>query len=175
MAFSVDYEEMEKARTRFNSLPYNTTVSFKDLLHEVAVILSLSTYFLIGGLSIVVLLIVSAASGVESSGDSEHREVWWKWIRWVVLYAFASTLLGAITAMHSFNNISWIKFPDLWVEANEIYPPFPDFSGDSFYGLLRTGTIFYNVIPIVIAFIIISISKCAVGSHRIHLQKVSPQ
>jgi hypothetical protein len=177
MAFSVDFEEMDKARLRFDNVtsPYNAAASFEDILLEIATVLSISTYFLVGALSIVVLLIVSSSSGMESNGGNvEHRKIWWGWVRWVVLYSFASTLLGSIFALYSFNSISWIKFPDLYVERTNSPPRFPDFTGDSFYGLLRTGTIFYNVCPIVIAFTIISISKCAVGGVRIKEMKVTP-
>ena len=89
-------------------------------------------------------------------------------MRWVVFYAFAATILASVFSLHAFNSIMWIKFPDLYVEEFAVFPAFPDFSGMSAYGMFRTGSIFYDTIPLVMALLVISLSKAMVGKEFIN-------
>mmetsp|Transcript_11691 Transcript_11691/g.30464 ORF Transcript_11691/g.30464 Transcript_11691/m.30464 type:complete len:348 (+) Transcript_11691:27-1070(+) len=116
---SVDFDEVNAARARFDSLPYSAYTTGDELAQAFVFTSALSTYMLGSALIATVVALVSlVVTEDEVSKSDEVRLRYWGYARWATLWAIATLIAGVVTCFFSFNRLVFIKLPDIALERS---------------------------------------------------------
>ena len=165
LPMSFEYEELEEARRRFNSAPYDSVYddNFDTILSQHVGFTSSATYLLGASVSVTVLLLATSAAGIENSGSNRMRKRWWLHARFVVFFIIVSAILGTVFSFYAFNRTVYLKFPDLWVEEKKRGMLFPSLTSSTF-GMYRSWASLYLAFFFILSMVLLSYAKATAAA-----------
>ena len=161
---SVSFDEIQAARQRYSTYPYNGFMTEDRVLRELATFTSGSTYCLGTGVWLTVIILFTTSAGVESEEDTAAhiRDLWWSYTRWIVLVILGSSLLGTIFTFFAFNRMIYIKYPDIYIEQNGRLD-FPAIRSST-YGVVLSFTLLYQNVVVGLCVALVSYSKYRIAN-----------